>query len=179
MSLAKLPELEILSIYMCKKRSSADLSYISLSGSKGFPKLKVFDLRFSGLGDMVIKSMYKNGSLQQMYFQHYERTYRLDKCKREVEILEGEGKVREFSYIDNMVDVNDTDSNFMQKYFGDGKFVINPSDPVTDTGMFTFKNMEPEENVAVIGDSLLFEPLYGECKCDFHKKFWGNFVYSH
>lgn len=175
MYICKLPKLEILSLYKCKQRTSAEIGYLSLT-SIGFQNLKILNCRFSSLSDEMLKVMYKHPGLQEMYFQCYERTYRLEKAKRELEILSGKSKVRPHSYLNEEYDINDTNKRFMHKYFGPGNIVPKSTDNIDESITYWYRNCVSKPKDGTIGESVLYEPQYGPCECNFFERFSNNLL---
>lgn len=126
------------------------------------------------MSDETLKVIYRHSQLQELYFQCYERTYRLEKAKRELDILTGKSKIRPNAYLNEEYDINDTNHRFMNKYFGPGKLATNITDTLADSSTYWFRNCSIKPRDEKPHRSFLYEPEYPECTCGFQNRFWNN-----
>lgn len=171
MSIANFKNLEILSLYMCKKLSDTNIGYISLSGKFGFKNLKILDVRFTGLGNQLLSSVYKSTTIQELYFQGYSTTYQLERAGRKLEIARG-AKPEDCSYISDDDEHLDTSIRRMQKKYGDIDFTATNMDVVTDNALVMYKYVDADADELERPRSLLYRDPYRKCTCNFSEKFW-------
>lgn len=180
-SIANLKNLEILSMYMCKRLSDRDIGYLSLSGDYGLKGIKIIDARHTAIGNQLLSSMYKSPTLQELYFQCYSSTYQLDKMTRKLDIHRG-SQQEPNSYMSDDEDANlDTKKHRLTKRFGDIPLRMGRTDSVDDEGMSRYRfvkatlDAQPKKP-----NSFLYKyPYSEECKCGFYENFWKNKSVSH
>lgn len=172
MSIANFKNLEILSLYMCKKLSDTNIGYISLSGKFGFKNLKILDVRFTGLGNQLLSSVYKSTTIQELYFQGYTTTYQLERCRRKLDIARG-AKPEEHSYLSDDEEHLDTSVKHIQKKYGnDADITAMNMDVVADNALVMYKYVDTNNDQLERPRSLLYRDPYEKCTCNFTEKFW-------
>lgn len=96
----------------------------------------------------------------------------MEKYKRELEILEGKSQLDDICYLENEVDIDDSDLSFMSNYFGDGSYIEYPFDPVTDEGTSMYAYTKSKDPIVAVKSSRLYRSPYEKCSCKFNEKFW-------
>ncbi|XP_017782004.1 PREDICTED: uncharacterized protein LOC108566558 isoform X2 [Nicrophorus vespilloides] len=156
-SLSKLSSLQILSMYFCKQLRDEEMSYISLAGRFGFKSLQVLDLRFTGYGNEVVRSFYKNSQLNEFYFQSYPYSYFMDNKEWPLNFAE---------------QVRDTDYKEVSKKFGDDYLYVQLNMlKLSDIGFSTHKQLDQSSSVDYVPcSSVLYQRPYRLCTSCTHKR---------
>ncbi|KAI4455013.1 f-box-like [Holotrichia oblita] len=167
--MSKYPKLEVLSLFKCKKLSDSDIAYLSLAGCFGFKQLRVLDIRFTGLGDQILKTFYKHPTLHELYFQSYISTFALDRAKRRLEIARG-SPIKPCAYFSDYDEIPDTNRQSMARIFGYHCYRTYRRQNLTSHGLVMFNFVVPNLDEDYELESVLYKPPYGECKCGYEDK---------
>ncbi|KAF5291797.1 hypothetical protein FQA39_LY14285 [Lamprigera yunnana] len=164
-SICKFQNLEILSLYMCKKLSEDEIATISIAGRFGFNNLKVVDMRFAGFGDLFLKTLYTKPKLQIMYCQCYGTTYAKERHQRKLDIINGIN-VREHSHISDDEDCEDLCEESMRKRFRANEFQKYNTVTITDETVLIFTRLLKTDQQFVRPESVLYQYPYTKCTCN-------------
>ncbi|KAK4877953.1 hypothetical protein RN001_010459 [Aquatica leii] len=167
-SLSKYQKLEVLSLYMCKKLTEDEIANVTIAGRVGFKALKVADLRFTGLGEVFIRTFYSNPSIQIIYFQCYGTTYATERYKRKLDIING-SKTNDYSYLSDDDD-NNTDLDWVRKCFNAKKTQRYETQTIKDYTMIIYKRVQKVKVESTRPTTVLYKYPYDSCACGFYSK---------
>ncbi|CAH0549656.1 unnamed protein product [Brassicogethes aeneus] len=149
MSIAKYESLEIISLVGCKSLDSDSIAYFGLARF-GYQKLKIFDCRFTGYAQSILKSFVNNQSILAYYFQH-DRSYKLDYGDYLMDRRERDGRKR------------GSDSHgCMQMCYSCSE--------VDDHTFIQFINVVGVSAVSGFPRSALYKDPYGPCTCGYKER---------
>ncbi|KAK9874381.1 hypothetical protein WA026_002728 [Henosepilachna vigintioctopunctata] len=149
MSVSKYHKLEILSFYKCQIENS--IPYFSIAAWHGFKKLRVLDVRLSGLGNPFLKSMIRCTNIISFYFQNMDTSYVLDFKNRKYE-LETSGGVIQTPQVEFTLLRNSGNEDTL----------------ITDKGTAELRRTSSSnESSSYVTNSFLYTDPYGACTCGF------------
>ncbi|XP_018324801.1 uncharacterized protein LOC108736746 isoform X2 [Agrilus planipennis] len=176
---SKYPNLEIFSLYMCKKVNDHNVAHFCIMSRFGFKKLQVLDVRFTGLGNECINSFYCSSTLQELYLQSYCTTYREERAIRKASLLEKDEKHGEgVSYVSDDDDNDDSCLSNIKKRFGGSNLNTCRIDTVSDASMQFYsrtRSLKRKDGSSERPRSVLYKyPYSEECTCGFYEEYWSN-----
>lgn len=146
MSVSKYPNLEIFSCYKCPIENS--VAYFSIAVANGFKKIKVFDVRLSGLGNTFLRAMMRKPNVLAIYFQNKDTSYELDFRNRAAEVTRLNLQVPKVQF--NKLSLTGNEENL-----------------ISDFGTLEFTRTIADFEDLQLPDSFLYSYPYPPCNCGF------------
>ncbi|XP_044764318.1 uncharacterized protein LOC123320892 [Coccinella septempunctata] len=149
MSVSKYPNLEIFSCYKCPIENS--VAYFSIAVSNGFKKIKVFDVRLSGLGNTFLRAFMRKSNVSVIYFRNKDTSYELDFINRATEAAKLNLPVPKVQF--NTLPTTGNEENL-----------------ITDFGTLEFSRTTANYEECKLPKSFLYTYPYPPCTCGFKER---------